>query len=56
MREMVEMNYLITEPLIMDDSALQRLIGPVRKTPYVEGIRQTLAAIPQARILAAATA
>ncbi len=44
-REMVEMNYLLTEPLIMDDAALQRLIGPVRKTPYAEGIRQTLAAV-----------
>ena len=44
-RELVEMNYLLTEPLIMDDSALQRLIGPVRKTPYAEGIRQTLAAV-----------
>ena len=44
-RELVEMNYLMTEPLVMDDSALQRLIGPVRKTPYAEGIRQTLAAI-----------
>ena len=45
MREMVEMNYLMTEPLFMDDSALQRLIGPLHKTPYVEGVRQTLAAI-----------
>ncbi|GAB7537594.1 NAD-dependent epimerase/dehydratase family protein [Burkholderia sp. 3C] len=45
MREMVEMNYLITEPLIMDDSALQRLLGPIRKTPYAEGIRQSLAAV-----------
>ena len=45
MREMVEMNYLLTEPLIMDDSALQRLLGPLRKTSYVEGIRQTLAAV-----------
>ncbi|MBN3728955.1 NAD-dependent epimerase/dehydratase family protein [Burkholderia sp. Ac-20379] len=45
LRELVEMNYLITEPLIMDDSALQRLIGPIRKTPYVEGIRQSLAAV-----------
>jgi nucleoside-diphosphate-sugar epimerase len=48
MREMVEMNYLLTEPLIMDDSALQRLIGPVRKTSYAEGIRQTLAAVAAA--------
>ncbi|QBB72288.1 NAD-dependent epimerase/dehydratase family protein [Pseudolysobacter antarcticus] len=44
MREMVEMNYLMTDPLIMDDTALQQLIGPIRKTPYVEGIRQMLAA------------
>lgn len=42
MREMVEMHYLLTEPLIMDDSALAHLIGPIRKTPYAEGIRQTL--------------
>jgi nucleoside-diphosphate-sugar epimerase len=49
MREMVEMNYLITEPLIMDDSALQRLIGPLRKTPYADGIRQTLAAVENGR-------
>ena len=46
MREMVEMNYLLTEPVIMDDSALQALIGPVRKTPYAEGLRQSLAAVP----------
>jgi hypothetical protein len=44
MREMVEMHYLLTEPLIMDDSALQQLIGPIAKTSYSEGIRQTLAA------------
>jgi hypothetical protein len=44
MREMVEMHYLLTEPVIMDDSALQSLIGPVVKTPYPEGIRRTLEA------------
>lgn len=44
-REMVEMNYLMTEAVIMNDSALQRLIGPIRKTPYAEGLRQTLAAV-----------
>jgi len=47
MREAVEMNYLMTEPVIMDDSALQSLIGPVHKTPYAEGIRRTLAAVPR---------
>ncbi len=47
MREMVEMHYLLTEPLILDDSALQGLIGPIDKTPYAEGIRQSLAAARQ---------
>ncbi len=45
MREMVEMHYLQTQPVLMDDSALQRLIGPIRKTTYAEGIRQTLQAV-----------
>lgn len=44
MRELVEMHYLLTDPVLMDDSALQRLIGPLRKTPYEEGLRQVLAA------------
>jgi hypothetical protein len=33
-----------------------RLIGPIRKTPYTEGIRQTLAAMADSRGLAARTA
>ncbi len=45
MREMVEMHYLLTDPVILDDSALQKLIGPVHKTPYREGVRLTLAAL-----------
>ena len=49
LRELVEMNYLMTEPLIMDDAALRRLIGPIAKTPYADGIRQTLAAIRPGR-------
>ncbi len=44
LRELVEMHYLQTEPVIMDDSALHRLLGAIIKTPYAEGIRQTLAA------------
>ena len=56
MREMVEMHYLQTDPVIMDDSALQRLIGPVHKTPYAEGIRQTLAAVETRRAPAATIA
>ena len=44
LREFVEMHYLLTDPLIVDDSALQQLLGPITKTPYVEGVRQSLAA------------
>jgi nucleoside-diphosphate-sugar epimerase len=43
LREMVEMHYLLTDPVLLDDSALQRLLGPVAKTPYAEGVRRTLA-------------
>ncbi|WP_246792873.1 NAD-dependent epimerase/dehydratase family protein [Burkholderia perseverans] len=45
MRELVEMNYLMTAPLLLDDSALHQLIGPIRKTPYADGLRQALAAV-----------
>jgi nucleoside-diphosphate-sugar epimerase len=47
MREMVEMHYLLTEPVIMDDSALQALLGSVKKTPYREGVRLTLESMRQ---------
>lgn len=45
MKELVEMHYLQTSPVLMDDSALRGLLGEVRKTPYAEGIRQTLEAM-----------
>lgn len=48
MREMVEMHYLLTEPVILDDQALQRLIGPITKTSYAEGVRRTLQALRNA--------
>lgn len=44
MRELVEMNYLFTDPFIMDDSALRSLLGNVKTTPLNEGLRQSLAA------------
>lgn len=52
MRELVEMHYLQTDPVLMDDSALQALIGPICKTPYEEGVRQMLAAQRQLAKLA----
>ena len=45
MREMVEMHYLLTDPVLMDDAALQELLGPLPKTPYPEGVRECLRAI-----------
>lgn len=48
LRELVEMHYLQTEPVVLDDSALQALIGPIRKTSYEEGIRRSLDAARQA--------
>jgi nucleoside-diphosphate-sugar epimerase len=56
MRELVEMHYLQTDPVIMDDTALQQLIGPIRKTPYAEGVRRTLAALESKRARAAGAA
>ncbi len=41
MRELVEMNYLVTNPVLLDDSALQQLLGSVHKTSYADGIRAT---------------
>ena len=42
MRELVEMSYLHTTPVVLDDSALQKLLGTGKKTSYEAGIRKTL--------------
>jgi nucleoside-diphosphate-sugar epimerase len=39
MKELVEMHYLQTTPVLMDDSALMGLLGGVHKTSYAEGVR-----------------
>jgi nucleoside-diphosphate-sugar epimerase len=44
MREMVEMHYLVTDPVLMDDTGLQELLGPTHKTSYPAGVRECLAA------------
>jgi nucleoside-diphosphate-sugar epimerase len=41
MRELVEMHYLASTPVILDDSKLLRHLGRVHKTSYIDGIRQT---------------
>ena len=40
MRELVEMHYLQTTPVLLDDTALTTLLGKVGKTPYAEGVKQ----------------
>jgi nucleoside-diphosphate-sugar epimerase len=42
LRELVELHYLGTTPVILDDTKLHKHLGAVRKTPYREGIRQTM--------------
>lgn len=39
MKELVEMHYLQTTPVLMDDSALMGLLGDVHKTSYAEGVQ-----------------
>lgn len=41
MRELVEMHYLVTTPVLMDDSALHALLGNVHKTSYADGLKST---------------
>ncbi|GGC76039.1 SDR family oxidoreductase [Undibacterium terreum] len=45
MRELVEMHYLQTSPVLMDDSDLRKLLPGLVKTSYEQGIKQTLAAM-----------
>lgn len=42
MRMFAEMNYLMSDPVILDDSRLRALIGDMPKTPYDDGVRLTL--------------
>jgi nucleoside-diphosphate-sugar epimerase len=42
MRELVEMNYLMTDPLIVDDTALSNLLGPIAKTSYRDGVARSM--------------
>ena len=42
---LVEMHYLLTDPVLLDDRALTALIGPLAKTSYEDGIARTLGAL-----------
>ncbi|WP_127484621.1 NAD-dependent epimerase/dehydratase family protein [Paenibacillus ehimensis] len=45
MKEVVEMLYLTEEPLVLCGDKYKRLIGPVRATPFEEGITNTVRAL-----------
>ena len=42
MREVVEMFYLNEEPVVLDGEKYERMIGPVPRTSYREGLRKTI--------------
>jgi nucleoside-diphosphate-sugar epimerase len=46
LREMVEMHYLLSDPVLLNDERLNRLLGGLERTTYDQGIRETLAAMP----------
>jgi nucleoside-diphosphate-sugar epimerase len=43
MKEVVEMLYLTKEPLVLSRQKYERNIGPVKATPFAEGIAETIA-------------
>jgi len=45
LREVVEMHYLWTTPVKLDDARLRQLLPNLHKTPYAEGIRLTINAM-----------
>jgi hypothetical protein len=45
LRELREMAYLHTTPVLLDDSRLHGLLGTVAKTSYEEGVRRSIAAL-----------
>jgi hypothetical protein len=47
MREMVEMHYLQTNPVLLDDSELTNLLGGLKKTQYTEGVRRSVEYLQQ---------
>jgi nucleoside-diphosphate-sugar epimerase len=42
MRELVEMHYLVTTPVLLNDDRLRDLLGALNKTSYADGIAATL--------------
>ncbi len=51
MRELSEMSYLQTNPVLLDDRKLRAVLPGLKKTTYAEGIRQTVEAYRQAAVV-----
>jgi nucleoside-diphosphate-sugar epimerase len=49
MKELVELNYLMTTPVILDDQKLRNLFPQLKKTSYEEGIRLTLESMKKSK-------
>ncbi|KAB8139354.1 NAD(P)H-binding protein [Gracilibacillus oryzae] len=49
MREVVEMFYLTKEPVVLDGELYEREIGPIPKTSYEEGLKETLRSLAETR-------
>ena len=50
LRELHEMAYLQSTPVLLDDAKLLRALPGVQKTPYAEGVRRTVAAYAAERV------
>jgi nucleoside-diphosphate-sugar epimerase len=49
MREVAEMHYLWTTPVVLDDTRLRRLLPGLRRTSYEDGIQSTLSLLKASR-------
>ena len=50
LRELREMAYLQSTPVILDDAKLRALLGEVKKTSYAEGIKAMVEAYRKALV------
>lgn len=53
MKELSEMSYLQTNPVLLDDRMLAGVLPGLKKTPYPQGVRLTVAAYAAERDRAA---
>jgi nucleoside-diphosphate-sugar epimerase len=51
MREVVEMFYLNEDPVVLNGEKYEKLIGPVPRTPYSEGLKHTINHMKRSEVL-----